>query len=77
MNILGDYTDTTKNNTESLNDASTEVDQEVNPEKTKHMLLFHHQSAGKNHDIKTGNRSSQSVALGNNCNKSKPDSAGN
>jgi hypothetical protein len=51
-----------------LIDASMEVGLEVNTEKTKYMLLSHHQNAGHNHDIKIGNRYD---------NKSKPDSGGN
>jgi hypothetical protein len=39
-----------------------EVGLEVNAEKTKYILLSHHQNAGKNHDIKTPNRCSENVA---------------
>jgi hypothetical protein len=39
---------TTKKNTESLTDASKEVGLEIDAEKTKYMLLSHHQ----NHVIK-------------------------
>ncbi|PNF32228.1 hypothetical protein B7P43_G17836, partial [Cryptotermes secundus] len=39
-----------------LFDASKEVGLEVNTEKTKYMLLSHHQNAEQNHDIKVGNR---------------------
>jgi general stress protein 26 len=39
-----------KKNTETLIDASKEVGLEVNTEKTKYMLLSHHQNAGQNHD---------------------------
>jgi hypothetical protein len=35
---------------------------EVNAEKTKFMLLSHHQNAGKNHDIKIANKSFENVA---------------
>jgi hypothetical protein len=38
VNILGDYIDTTKNNTQTLIDASKEIGLEVNTEKTKYML---------------------------------------
>jgi hypothetical protein len=31
------------------------------PEKTKYMLLSHHQNAGQNHDMKIGNRSFENV----------------
>jgi hypothetical protein len=39
--------DTAKENTETLIDASKGVGLEVNTEKTKYMLLFRHQNAGK------------------------------
>jgi hypothetical protein len=29
-----------------------EVDLEVNTEKNKRMLMYHHQNAGQNHDVK-------------------------
>jgi hypothetical protein len=43
-------------------DASIEVGLEVNAQKTKYILLSHHQNAGQNHDIKTANRCSENVA---------------
>jgi hypothetical protein len=46
-NLLGDNTDTTKKNTETLNDAIKGVGLEVNAEKTKYMLLSRYQNAGK------------------------------
>jgi hypothetical protein len=70
-----------KRNTQTLTDASTEVDIEVNKEKTKHMLVSRHQNAGKNHDIKTANRSFEKCGtvqiFWNDSNKSKLDSGGN
>jgi hypothetical protein len=39
-----------------------EVGVEVNTEKTKYMLLSHHQNAGQNHSIKTSNRCFENVA---------------
>jgi hypothetical protein len=38
-------------NTEALLNASTEVDLEVNPEKTKYMLMSHFKKTGKKHSI--------------------------
>jgi hypothetical protein len=60
VNLLGDN-DTIKKNTELLIGASKEVGLEVNTEKTKYMLLSRHQSAGRNHDIKIGNRCFENV----------------
>jgi hypothetical protein len=64
MNLLGDNIDTVKKKKQNLIDASEEVGLEVNTEKTKYMLLSHHQNAGQNHDIKVllGIRSFEDVA---------------
>jgi hypothetical protein len=47
----------------------------------KYILLFHHQNAGQNRDVKIANRFSENVSrfkdLSNNSNKSKFDSEGN
>jgi hypothetical protein len=61
VNLLGDDRDTIKKNTGTLIDASKEVGQEVNAEKSKYMLLSRHQNARQNHDIKIGNRSYENV----------------
>jgi hypothetical protein len=50
VNLLGDNTDVIKKNTETLIDANKEVGLEVNTEKTKYMLLSHHQNAGQSYD---------------------------
>jgi hypothetical protein len=47
---------------ETLIDASKEVCLEVNTEKTKYMLLSHHQNAGKIYDIKMANTCYENVA---------------
>jgi hypothetical protein len=60
LNLFG--VDTIKKNTQTLTDASKDVSLEVNAEKTKHMLLSHHQNAEQNHDIKVANRSIENVA---------------
>jgi hypothetical protein len=42
--------------------ASKEAGLEVDAEKTKFMLLSHHQNAAQNHDIKIANRLSENFA---------------
>jgi hypothetical protein len=62
VNLLGNNIDTIKKNIETLIDSSKEVGVEVNTEKTKYMLLSHHQNAGQNLDIKIVHRSFKDVA---------------
>jgi hypothetical protein len=45
--FLGENIDTIQKNREALLDASKEVGVEVNPEKTKHMLVSRCQKAGQ------------------------------
>jgi hypothetical protein len=51
VNLLGDNIATIKKNM----DANMEVGLEINEEKTKYMLLSHHQNIGQNWDIKIAN----------------------
>jgi hypothetical protein len=52
LNLLGNNRDTIRKNTEAITNASKEVDLEVNPEKTKYVLLSYDQNTVQNHDIK-------------------------
>jgi hypothetical protein len=59
---VGGNIDTIKKNTEALIDAGKEVGLEVNPEKTKYMLMARSQKIRQKHSIKIANRSFEDVA---------------
>jgi coproporphyrinogen III oxidase-like Fe-S oxidoreductase len=75
VNIVGENIDTIQRNTKALLDASKEVGLEVNPEKTKYILVSRCQKAGQRQSITIGNRSFESPGKvkisGNNTCKSK------
>jgi hypothetical protein len=62
VNLMGDNTGTIKKNTETVIYVSNEVSLEINVEKTKYMLLSHHQNTGQNRHIKIANRSFENVS---------------
>jgi hypothetical protein len=62
FNIGGENTDTTTKNTEALLDGSKKVCLQVNPEKTKYMLMSCSQKIGKKHSITIVNKSFEDVA---------------
>jgi hypothetical protein len=62
VNVEGENMDTIKKSTEALLDDSKEVGLEVNPEKTKYMLMSRSQKTGQKHSIKIANRSFEDVA---------------
>jgi hypothetical protein len=49
VNIVGENMDTTQENTEALLDTGKEVGLEVNPARTKYMLLSRYQKVGQKH----------------------------
>jgi cell division protein YceG involved in septum cleavage len=62
VNIVGENIDTIQKDTKALSDASKEVGLEVNPEKTKYILVSRCQKAGQRQSIKIANRSFEDVA---------------
>jgi hypothetical protein len=57
VNLLGESISTIKENAEIILSGSEESCIEINSEKTKYVVMSHEQNAGKNHNIKIGNKS--------------------
>jgi hypothetical protein len=62
INLLGNNIVSIKKKKESPVDASRKIGLEINTEKTKYMLISHHQNAGHNYNIKIANRCFENVA---------------
>jgi hypothetical protein len=61
-NLLGDSVNTIKKNSETLLEASKDIAQEINAEKTKYMIMSHHPNSGQNQNIRMANESFENVA---------------
>jgi hypothetical protein len=62
MNLLADNKDAMKKTTVIYFLLVIKLVKEVNAEKTKYILLFRHQNAGQNRDIKIANTAFENVA---------------
>jgi hypothetical protein len=61
INLLGASINTIKENTEAPLQANRHVGLEINPEKTKYMILSRHPNSGQNKNIRIANESSEKV----------------
>jgi hypothetical protein len=62
MNLLGHSTNTIKEDTETFSEASRDVGLEINAEKTKYMIMSHHQNSGQNQNTRIANELFENMA---------------
>ena len=61
VNILGRSVHTVKENAEALVVATKEIGLEINADKTKYMIMYQDQNAGRSHSVKIDNSSIERV----------------
>jgi hypothetical protein len=54
INLLCDSINTTKENTETLSEASRDIGLEINAEKTKYVIMSRYPNSGQNQNIRIG-----------------------
>jgi hypothetical protein len=62
VNLLGDSTNTIKENSETLLEASGDIGLKINAEETKYMIMSRHPNSGQNQNIRIANESFENVA---------------
>jgi hypothetical protein len=62
VNLLGGSVNTIKENSETLSEASRDIDLEINAEKTKYMIMSRYPNSGQNQNIRIANESLENVA---------------
>jgi hypothetical protein len=62
VNLLGDSVDVIKDNPETLLEASRDIGLEINAEKTKYMIIYHHSNPEQNQNIRIANEWFEKVA---------------
>jgi hypothetical protein len=62
VNLLGNSTNTVKENQKTLLEVSRDVGLEINAQKTKYMIMSHHLNSGQNQNIWIANKLLENVA---------------